>query len=322
MGRPLQTQQGVALVLVMWVLALLMIIAASTSSVQRNEIAMATAMIQERQARAAIDAAHHLMLYRLKHRPPLLEEDAWKPDGMLRDWEYNGRSLRIKATPENGRIDINMAPTEVLDKLLEEAGLELEEAERIRDAILDWKDPDDASRLAGAEDPDYESEGLPYGAKDNRFDILDELRQVRGITPELYKRIAPALTVHSGQRTINPVFASKLVLYSLPGMDHVTADSYIAERDEMLSQGLTASMPVGVSGNYISPGNLQIYRIYAETEMDHGGIVAGELLATLGRRATGQELKDRGYVVLERNFTPHRSDNADSESAAQPESEE
>ena len=34
--------------------------------------------------------------------------------------------------------------------------------------------------LNGAEDADYEAEGLPYGAKDGPFQSVEELRQVLG----------------------------------------------------------------------------------------------------------------------------------------------
>lgn len=298
-------QRGVALVLVLWMLVLLMVIAGSIATVQRNEVAMASAMLREREARAAIDAAHHYMLYLIRNRPPVPEEELeWKADGLLRHWTYQDQTLSIAASPENGRIDINMAPPEVLDKLFEEVGLDEETANPLRDAILDWKDPDDVKQLHGAEDPDYKASGLPYGARDARFETLDELLQVAGMTQQIYRKIQPALTVHSGQRTINPIYAPALVIYALPGMDRATADQYIADRDQQLAQGLPPAMPVGITGNYVSPGNLQIYRLYASVQLDNGSSIAGEVLATIGRGTNPNPSEDKGYVLLDRNYTP------------------
>ena len=48
---------------------------------------------------------------------------------------------------------------------------------------------------AGFTDDEYEAAGRNYGAKDGPFDSVEELLQLLGMTPALYQRLAPALTV-------------------------------------------------------------------------------------------------------------------------------
>ncbi|HZZ70913.1 MAG TPA: hypothetical protein VFE24_01595, partial [Pirellulales bacterium] len=55
----------------------------------------------------------------------------------------------------------------------------------IADAILDWLDPDDDQREYGAERDYYSGMTPPYAPKNGPLDTVEELLQVRGVTPEL-----------------------------------------------------------------------------------------------------------------------------------------
>jgi general secretion pathway protein K len=292
----------VALVLVLWVLVLLMVIAGALSTTQRNEVSMVTAMLKERRGRAAIAAAHYYMIYRLKLPQMEGAEEEWKADGVLRSWRFGDIELGISALPENGRIDLNQAAPELIEKLFVEAGAEEQEAIAIRDAILDWKDPDDAHRLDGAEDDDYEAAGFAYGARDGPFETIEELRMVMGVTPELYRAVSPALTIHAAARTVNPIFSQPLAVYALPGLDRSAADQYIAQRNDALQQGLEPEMPAGVDGLAGGRAAVRNYRLYAETRGEASGI-RGEMVISLAptRRGLGRQAS---FSVLERSFSP------------------
>src|SRR3546814_16905132 len=86
--------------------------------------------------------------------------------------------------------------------------------------ISDWSSDVCSSDLltqpqGGAEDPAYASAGLAWGAKDAQFDTVAEVEQVLGMTPAIYARAAPLLTVYSGQARPDPNFASGEVLQAL-----------------------------------------------------------------------------------------------------------
>ena len=124
--------------------------------------------------------------------------------------------LSIQA--EDGRIDLNTAPRALLRAVFRGAGLTTHSAARLVDAVLDFRDPNSIRRLNGAEDEDYRAAGLPWGAKDAPFESVAELQRVLGMTPALYRRVAPALTVHSRQSGVNPLTAPKVVLGLIPGL--------------------------------------------------------------------------------------------------------
>ena len=73
---------------------------------------------------------------------------------------------------EDGKIDLNAAPDELLRGLFVSAGLDEDAGAALVDAIVDFRDEDDLTRLNGAEDRDYADAGLPYGAKDAPFEAV------------------------------------------------------------------------------------------------------------------------------------------------------
>jgi general secretion pathway protein K len=294
MGR----QAGIALVLVLWVLVLLTVMAVSLALTQRLELAMTANVKEEREARALVAAGIEFMTLQLLLQRGRPEPENWQADGLLRPWSFAGRSIGVAATPETARIDLNMATPELLESLLRSAGLEDADAQRLRDVILDWRDSDDQHLLHGAEDPEYRAAGLPYGAKDANFESVEELRQLLGMTAAVYDRIAPALTVFSARRTVNPLFAAPQVLAALPGMTPEELQAYLLLREGNRQLGLPVPPPNGINPIYLEQGHIPIYRVYAETAIEGGGKVRGEAVVNLG--AAGR----RGYSVLERSNAP------------------
>ncbi len=88
---------------------------------------------------------------------------------------------------ENGKININTASRDILIKALAANGLPLgSDRDTIVDSILDWIDKNDQHRVNGAESDYYQGLSPAYSAKNGPLDSLEELLQVRGVTPELF----------------------------------------------------------------------------------------------------------------------------------------
>ena len=294
-------QKGVALVLVLWVLVLLTVMAGSISMTQRSTLTMTVNMKEERIGRALVDAGIEFMTMQLLERRQPTPEEQWPADGLLREWQFNDSVVRIAATPETARVDLNLATQEMLDGLLASAGVDQETIPNIRDAILDWRDPDSDHRLNGVEDDGYEEAGLAYGARDANFLAVDELRQVLGMTNEIYQSLAPTLTVHSRQRTVNPILASERVLRALPGMDADRLAAFLEIREQNREQGLPVPMPAGLNRKYVGKGNVTVYRVYAETQLTEDmGVTAGEAIINIGRG------NPKEYKVEQRSFSPNQ----------------
>src|SRR5262249_38489738 len=77
---------------------------------------------------------------------------------------------------------------------------------------------------------DYRAAGLLDGAKDGRFDSIAELQQVLGMTPELYDKVAPTITIYSGGRSIDPSTAPPSALLAVPGTTQAQVDAILGLR--------------------------------------------------------------------------------------------
>lgn len=70
------------------------------------------------------------------------------------------------------------------------------EAQRLTAAIADWIDSDSIPTGLGAEDGAYASQKARYRTANQLMRSVSELLDVRGITPEIYERLAPWLCAH------------------------------------------------------------------------------------------------------------------------------
>ena len=223
-------QRGLALVAVLWVLVLLALVAASFSRTTRTEINLARNLVENAQAEALADAGVHLAILALLDPDPAKRPRA---DGTPFQVMFGGAEITVSVQDEGGKIDLNRAPDELLRGLFVSLGVEAAEADALVDAIADFRDADDLLRLNGAEDRDYEDAGLPWGAKDAPFEAVEELRQVIGMTAELYRLVAPALTVYSRRRGIDPDSAPRAVLLALPGAQTVEVSALLDTRNQL-----------------------------------------------------------------------------------------
>ena len=115
------------------------------------------------------------------------------------------------------RIQLNRVGENDLRRFLIALPMDAAAADRLAQRILDWRDADDFRRARGAERDDYLRAGARRLPPNSDFGQVDELRDVDGMTPELFARIAPFVTVlGTGQIDVNT--APRTVLLSLPGM--------------------------------------------------------------------------------------------------------
>ena len=70
---------------------------------------------------------------------------------------------------------------------------------------------------SGTEASDYEHAGLPNHPRNAPFQTVEELKLVLGVTPELFHRVEPVLTVYSGKPLIDARVASPLARQALAG---------------------------------------------------------------------------------------------------------
>lgn len=269
--------RGVALVSVLWVSFLLTMIAASIAQTIRVQIQTTHNARSSAIARTMADGVVTLAALDLRE---LRRDATWRADGRETVYEMPGGRVSVSIWDEGGKIDLNRAAEPLLSSLFIANGVSEEKTWTLVDAIADWRDRDDLTRVNGAEDRDYRQSGLEYGAKDRPFERVAELRRVMGMSNELYRRVAPALTVYSGQRGVDPEVAPPAVLQALPGITE--EDVMEASRQKMRGTGRVSRLRDLVSSRrLVSKSRRRNFSIRAVAETSDGAIFVREAVLRL-----------------------------------------
>jgi general secretion pathway protein K len=240
----MKRERGAALLLVLWLIALLTALIGAFALTARVEALQGRILSGGAQAQELARAGVEYSLVRLADTEPTTR---WLPDGRGYRWSYAGSEVELQIVDETGKVDLNQAGQPLLAALMQTQGVDQEQAGRVASAIVDWRDADPLTQVGGgAEDPDYAAAGRPYGAKDAPFETVAEVEQVLGMTPELYARLEPYLTLYSGRGEPDPTYAQAPVLAAM-GLDAAT---YLTQRRSPAPGAGAAQLVGGGSGTY------------------------------------------------------------------------
>ncbi|MCF6252755.1 MAG: general secretion pathway protein GspK [Methylococcaceae bacterium] len=223
------TQAGMAMVIVIWVLSLLTIMAGSFALTMRRETTVVSAIKDNAVALAAAETGLAIAQQRLLLRD---EGKRWHADGSVYQVQYQDAEIRVRLFSEQGKIDINKADEALLRLMMESTTINMDKQQELVSAILDWRDPDDFVHINGAEKQQYDDAGLAYQPANKEFQLVDELQMVLGMNADIYQQLKPLITVYSGQAKVDLQVASKEVLQAVGNMDSVMLDDYLLQRTE------------------------------------------------------------------------------------------
>ena len=201
----LRREEGVALALTVWALAILALIGGEFMLSTRLRIKADSHVASSSRAyalavagyAAALDALGPDLrgLSRGEEGALLLHlrgEDEGRAAAVEKE-RLGGGSYSWSIDDEDGKVDINRQPRNVLAALVEAAGLAPgAERDTIVDSIMDWRDTNREHHLNGAEEDYYRRLERPYSCKDGPFETAAELLLVRGVTEELYYGVSDA----------------------------------------------------------------------------------------------------------------------------------
>ncbi len=223
-------RSGSVLVYVVWVVLLLSVFAAGIGSQAHAALDLSDRMLSQLRARyiarGAVQYAARLLALdpspaaddlneSWANAPLLFGQHPMVPQGFTVRGVFPEGSGNRGVIDEDRRISLNAAPDEILTRLVEQTGgIPREDARQIVEAIEDWRDADSDERSFGAEDYYYRSLSDAYDCKDAPFQNIEELRLIRGMTPDLYQRLEPYVTVYGSGR-VNLNTAERPVLEAL-----------------------------------------------------------------------------------------------------------
>ena len=140
-----------------------------------------------------------------------------------------GVAVGVLVLDARARVNLNLASDRQLIALAESVGLSSATATALAASVLDWRDTDGLRRANGAEARDYAGLRPPSRPKNAPFYVVEELRNVRGVSPAAYAHIAPHVTI-AGDGRVNLNAAPLPVLLTVPGIDRAAAAAIMARR--------------------------------------------------------------------------------------------
>ncbi|MBU0700231.1 general secretion pathway protein GspK [bacterium] len=214
----MKNEEGVVLVITLWVLAILSLLAISFAYQMRIGIRLAGYQVDSLRALYLAKAGVNYALCELK-------KDTNEYDSLNEAWnlrkrvEFGGGMFICQISDEEQRINLNYATRTILERL---PGIN----EEIASCLLDWQDADSKEQIDGAEDDYYQGIGKSYYCKNAAFESIEELLLVKGINREIFDGISSLTTVYTAG-VININTAPERVLMSLPGLNKELAQKIV-----------------------------------------------------------------------------------------------
>ena len=277
-------QQGVALLIVLWVLVLLSIVSGTLALLSRAENLEARTLFDGTRARMGAVAGIQRAVYEMRNPD---QDSKWIADGRDYQFQLDDVLVTVAVTDESGKLDLNAATPELLYNLLFNHSNDAQWSEAMVDVIQDWRDEDDATRPLGAEADAYAAADLSWIPPNQPFVTVEELQQVLGMTYPIYQQIEPALTVFSGRSDVNAGFAPQQALLALPQMNAAAAQDLIMQREQQT--GLDRQpllLPDGTTA--VARGGGLTYSVRSRGTLNNGAFFQVETTFRLGTDLLGR----------------------------------
>jgi general secretion pathway protein K len=235
MIRSAADERGLALIVAMLIAALAAAVAVSVATAQ----AQWSAQVEHRRDQVE---AQSIALAGVAWARAIVAADTSPIDSLGAPW-----ALPLPATPvENGAVEGRIVDAQSMLNVNMLAGAHAAQArgqftrlftalglpESTLDATIDWVDGDNVPRANGAEDAWYMAQADPSLAANGRAARIEELANVRGMTPAAMMRLVPFVTALPEDTAVNVNTAPSEVLAAL--LDGIEADalaSLVADRN-------------------------------------------------------------------------------------------
>ena len=187
------SSQGVALIIVLWIVVILSAIGMEFSYSMRIETDL-NRNFSDRQrayfgARAGIErAVKEIVRYHeaMKIIKDMEEEPIWNLRGKPNHFSIGDMEITVRIDPENARININSLSKESLKEIFLGMGLKEEKADSVINCFLDWQDGDNLHRMMGAEKEYYQELNPSYQPANTAIEVIEELLMIKGIDKRLF----------------------------------------------------------------------------------------------------------------------------------------
>lgn len=267
-------ERGMALIIVLWVVALGALMVSAYNSALRSSLRVEGAEAEAARRKAMVWAGVEIAVARITE-PNKLQQ--WRSSPIVRSVSFGDANLTIKITAHSGRIDLNLADEKLIRGLSQQVTSDPRQADALADRILDWRDPDKDRRANGAEESDYRSAGLGYAPADGDFQTPQHALRLAGVDYPTAQRLSELATVYSRSSKINPLLAPAGVLAALPGISAETVRQIMAMRDMSTSDVLKGYLQP--YQQFLDDGEGPVYSI--EVAVERAGVTGAPVEVTI-----------------------------------------
>lgn len=208
-------QNGMALLAVLWGIALLSMIAAVALATSLSFARMEANSLKIIRTRTLAEAAILRAVLGIIDPKPATR---WRIDGVPQAFTFEGVVIQIRIEDEQGKIDLNTGRDDLIRGLFH-AAAEPNRADQLADSVLAWRGEGNANDTA-------EAGARPRGGA---FQSLDELKLLPGMSDDLFEQLLPALTLYSQRAAFDPQTAPALALRAM-GQSAAIASAAITAR--------------------------------------------------------------------------------------------
>ena len=209
---------GFILVAVLVLLGLLGLMAVIFSRSSALEIRLTDHAVRRAEAEGMADGLARLAMKHLSVNPPAEGRSGLlRLDGTPASCRNGASVAKLTLTDADGLVNLNLAAQELLERLIAGVADDKQEAQKLAQAIVDFRSPGEESVGGGSKKAAYELAGLRHGPKNAPFETVGELDQVAGMTADIERRLKPLVTVNSRSGVVNLKVASAGVVMALAG---------------------------------------------------------------------------------------------------------
>jgi general secretion pathway protein K len=184
-------QRGFALLIVLWTIGFLALLGTQIVAAGRSDTQLADNLRRQAVLEAAADGAIANVTFRMQ----AATDPTLRPDATEHEVQIGQTPVLVRVENESDRINLNTASIGLLRAFIIAVGGTPSQANQLSAAILDWRTSGTVARQGGAKLSDYRAAGRAYGPPEAPFQSVDELADVLGMTPDLFARLEPHLTV-------------------------------------------------------------------------------------------------------------------------------
>ena len=210
----LKQQKGIALIMVLWVISGLTMIISAAFINSRIDTQLSITQINLAQAHGLAEAGIYQGIYALLQPRQSIQMGVPEYPPKL---SWSAANVEIQIRNESGKIDVNEATDDLIEKTLVYAGIERSKTQEIMSLYR----------------RSNQLNGLRNEQGHKTFSSTEDFARSLGIGDHTWSRIGPWLTVHNGQPSINPDSADESLLELFLDKDLSTPDTEQASSDSL-----------------------------------------------------------------------------------------